>query len=144
MFFAYKYILTHSKSFAIQFHCDYINWYIGTHMCMHMFLHINHPYLFVCEIFIDLYMFQLRSPTRHYKLMRTLFKLAILYLTISLIMPDDSLGYGFYCNSIVNKLSHLFYFLYHCDISLRMYVHMQEVLMTLTSCKYFKINEGMK
>lgn len=137
MFFAYKYILTHSNSFVIQFHCDYINWYIGTHMCMHMFLHINHPYLFVCEIFIDLYMFQLRSPTRHYNPMRTLFKLAILYLIISLIMPDDILSYGFYCNSIVNKLSHLFYFLYHCDISLHMCVHMQEVFMTLTSCKYF-------
>lgn len=89
------------------------------------FLHINHPYLFVCEIFIYLYMFQLRSPTRHYNLMRTRFKLAILDLIIALIMPNDSLGCGFYCNSIVNKLSR-FYFLYHCSKSLCVYVHMQE------------------
>lgn len=105
MMFAYKYIHTHSKSFAIQFHCEYIIRYIVTQMSMHIFLHINHPYLFVCEIFIYLYMFQLRSPTRHYNLMRTRFKLAILDLIIALIMPNDSLGCGFYCNSTVNKLS---------------------------------------
>lgn len=126
MVFAYKYIHILSKSFAIQFHCEYIIRYIVTHLSMHMFLHINHPYLFVCEIFIYLHMFQLRSPRRHYNLMRTRFKLAILDLIIALIMPDDSLGCGFYCNSIVNKLSHLFYFLYHCSKSLCVYVDTQE------------------